>query len=139
MIAYSTLRRVIALTVILLLIAGCKFYNAGKQVRTVATMQGICALIEQKKDEHRSIDEVGIRMLAKQVAGGRDGWGNEILVATRNTPHGLSYLLISMGSDGQLDVSTPRLYFAKTPADVRIDTTRDIVFVDGKQVTNAGK
>src|SRR6266540_495386 len=88
-----------AVVVAMVVISGCRVYNAAKQVRTVADMQGICALIEAEKEQHRPIDEAKIRMLVAKVAGGRDGWGNQILVATRGTAEGLSYVLVSKGSD----------------------------------------
>jgi hypothetical protein len=123
----------------LVTVGGCRAYQRAKQVRSVANMQGVCALIERDKEEHRPIDEERIRTLVGQVAGGRDGWGNEILVATRDTPAGRRYVLVSRGSDGRLDVDTPARYFDQTPTDVREDAGKDIVFIDGKEVTNAGK
>jgi hypothetical protein len=125
--------------VVLVRFGGCHVYDGAKQVRTVADMQSMCARIEGDKRKDRPITEARIKMLVGQVAGGQDGWGNHILVATRDTPKGSRYLLVSMGSDGKLDVSAPARYFDQAPADVLEDATRDIVFIDGSQVTNAGK
>lgn len=130
----------VAIAVATLVVAGgCRVYSRAKQVRTVANMQGMSVLIERNKDEHRPIDERTIRTLVTKVGDGRDAWGNQILVATRETPTGGRYLLVSTGSDGQLNVDTPARYFDQAPADVREDATRDIVFIDGKDVTHGGK
>ena len=98
---------------------GCRAYNSAKQVRTVADLQSMCARIEGDKKENRPPDEARIRMLVGQVANGRDAWGYPILVATRDTLAGSRYLLVSTGSDGQLDVSAPARYFDQIPADAR--------------------
>jgi hypothetical protein len=124
---------------VLISLAGCRAYNGAKQVRTIADMQSMCARIEDDKKRDRAIDDAKIKILVGQVASGRDGWGHSIFVATRDAPTGRRYLLVSMGSDGRLDVNEPARYFDQAPADVREDATRDIVFIDGTQVTNAGK
>ena len=68
-------RAVPAIMTIVLLFTACRVYHAPKQVRTVADMQRMCALIEAEKERHRPIDEATIRILVSKVEGGRAGGG----------------------------------------------------------------
>lgn len=102
-------------------------------------MQSMCAGIDGEKEARRPLDEARIKELVRRVAGGRDAWGNSVLVGVRSTPAGLRYMLVSMGSDGRLDVDTLLRYFDEVPPSVRDDARSDIVFIDGKDVTHGGK
>jgi hypothetical protein len=50
-----------------------------------------------------------------------------------------TYILVSPGSDGILESEDDAYYLQLEQEDIRGVSTRDIVFRDGKAVTNAGK
>jgi hypothetical protein len=60
-------------------------------------------------------------------------------VLFRSDRWSFSYLLVSCGSDGKLDVPNIDEYFNLGKVDVRGVTWHDIVFRDGRPVTNASK
>jgi hypothetical protein len=133
-------RYAVGILIMFMAVIDCRVYDAAKQVRTVATMQAMCAAIEDAKERRVPISESEIRVLIAQVSKGRDGWGHPVVLAFRDSPAGPRYVLVSVGSDGRLDVVAAGQYFERPPTgDVKNDVTRDVVFIDGRQVTNAGK
>jgi hypothetical protein len=123
------------------LLIACGRLERIKQVRTVADMQTIVAKIEALRERAPSAisDTAQTRSLISSVAGGRDAWGNELLCFTKATATGVSYVLVSMGSDGKSDVADPQDYFTMPERTIHDEPWRDIVFRDGLTITRAGK
>jgi hypothetical protein len=123
------------------LISGCGALDRGKQVRSVGTMQAIVAKLEdvRRLGPTGLYDRPRMQALIQSVERGRDGWGHELLYLVTAAQRGPSYVLVSLGSDGKLDVSDPVEYFNAPPSRIVDEPWRDIVFRDGKQVTLAGK
>lgn len=67
-----------------------------------------------------------------------DAWGNPLMVVLNRQNAHVSYLLISMGADGRLDVPDPVSYFHLTPIDIHGKYEHDIVLKDGEPLTFAG-
>lgn len=73
-------------------------------------------------------------------AEGRDQWGNPFVFIVKDQGSSYSYLLISYGSDDQLDVASPEMYFDDDKEELILgQPQRDIVFRDGLPLKNAGK
>ena len=86
-------------------LSGCRAYVRARQVRTVATMQGIVRVIEETKIRE-PLTEANVRGAVKSVAAGRDAWGNEIAYAIRpSSAQSMSYVVVSPGSDGRFLIS----------------------------------
>ena len=118
---------------------GCDYYQGAKQVRTYADMQTICGRLEQAR-RAGNLSEKAIREAVGNVADGRDAWANEFRWYTRKTSEGISYVLVSYGSDGRADLAESSGYFAMKEETRRLQPQRDVVFRDGLPVTRgAGK
>ena len=87
--------------------------------------------------ESAGLKQSAMEALVRETYDGKDAWGNDLLLELRDEPPG--FLLISLGSDAELDVSTPSAYFALEAQDVHDSTEADLVFRDGEAVTYAGK
>jgi hypothetical protein len=134
----KVLLAVAAIFVIVVAVAAWSFYRRALQVSTFAKMQTISAKIASGlKTGRRSPEE--FRRIVSSVGGGKDSWGNEFLFDMRDTNKGFSYVLISRGSDGRLDLGSPSAYFDLQPCDIQGQYPRDIVFRDGIAITDAGK
>ena len=129
------MRRWIGLAAVLTL-TGCGVVQRTRQVRTYADMQTICAKVSRARpgDPLRAIQEA-----AESVAKGRDAWGNPFVWHVEVRSNNFSYVLISYGSDGRPDLTNEAAYFGLHDYRVRADPRKDIVFVDGESVTDAGK
>lgn len=113
---------------------GCMWIDRGRQVRTHANMQTIVRALETLK-ERGALTTSNAEASIAAVSDGLDGWGRRYIFRQS----GDSYLLISTGSDGELDVSSPSVYFGTTFASVAKQYDRDIVFRDGAPVRSGGK
>jgi hypothetical protein len=122
-------------------IVSCSKIDRARQVRTFTDMQTITGEIEALRErEPGSLgDPSRIRRLVSATAGGRDAWHHKYLFLTKPTRTGLSYVLVSMGSDGKSDVTDPSEYLALSERIIHDEPWRDIVFRDGQPVTRAGK
>lgn len=130
-----------ALLLAVSLVVSCSKLDRVRQARTFADMQTIAGDIEALRErEPGSLgDPARIQRLISARARGRDAWHHEYLFLTRDTATGLSYVLVSMGSDGKSDVADPREYFSMPEQVIHDQPWRDIVFRDGQPVTRAGK
>jgi hypothetical protein len=127
--------------ILLTYLVACSDLDRIRQIRTVADMQTIIAKIEQIRanDPEFPTDSAKVRKVISSIAGGRDAWRHEFLYLARPTSRGVSYVLVSLGSDGKLDVAQLTAYF-NTPEQVIHDMPwKDIVFRDGHPITRAGK
>lgn len=131
------LRKIVLGAVVLLSTLGCVSPDRGAQIRTFAQLQTISRWIET--DENARISASRIEELVLKSYGGKDYWENEILFDVREAAGGYTeYLLVSTGSDGRLDVSNIVEYYTAEREVIRGQTARDIVFRNGKFVTDAG-
>jgi hypothetical protein len=127
---------------VLVFFCRCDYPEGVKQVRSTADLQTITARIENGK-AHGSGTDVE-RIVATAVAnvhGGRDAWGHPYAWHVRQGATGLSYVVLSTGSDGQLDVPAIEEYFTKEGHEVlrSSEHERDIVFRDGTAIVTGGK
>lgn len=110
-----------------------------EQLPTFANLQ--CSAIEVQKMQRldMNLERTNVEKAIVDCFGSaQDVWGNEIqfLISPEN-PH--SFLLISLGSDGKLDIPDPHFYFNDKPRNIIGQLERDIIFRDGVAVTDAGK
>jgi hypothetical protein len=120
----------------------CSKVDRIKQVRTFADMQTITSKIEVLREQKpEAIGEpTRVRSLILGTSHGRDAWQHEFLFYTEKARKGrLSYVLVSMGSDGRPDFADPREYFNLHESVIHDEPWRDIVFRDGQPLTRGGK
>jgi hypothetical protein len=123
---------------IIVAVAAWSFRRRALQVRTFADMQVLSKKITahlEAGDRSREALEAVVR----SVNQGKDAWGNDLVLQIRDTDQSYSYLLISRGSDGRLDVASAAAYFDLQRVDIRRQYAEDLVFRDGVAVTVAGK
>jgi hypothetical protein len=108
-----------------------------KQIQTYAVLQSMGHAVERLPKSELSRERIQ-RVISSETHG-RDAWGNAVHVYLETRPYGISYVLVSNGSDGRSDVTRSTEYFRTMPSDIRKQTTRDIVFRDGRMITFAGK
>lgn len=118
---------------------GCGAFQRAKQLRTYTNMQGLAARIEALRSTKGALSDADATELVKSVAEGRDQWGHPFFYRSRPSEAGLSYVLVSFGSDGKPDVKDLDDYFAVPEEDIDGQVSRDIVFRDGRAIVNAGK
>lgn len=83
-------------------------------------------------DEHlfeQIVEEKGLEL---------DAWGNKLRFV--RSSEGESYLIVSFGRDGRLDVDDEVDYFSVVGgSDIRGDADHDIVVIDGRSLFLVGK
>lgn len=121
------------------LVSAISFYRRARQLRTFVDMEFISRHVEMMVREHGKLDEADLTQAIHSVGDGRDAWGNEFILLLDVESDDLRYLLISRGSDGFLDVADVGEYFEMQKANIKEDYKRDIVFLNGVPLTNAGK
>ena len=119
-------------------VAAWSFRRRALQVRTFADMQAISKRISTHLEAGDRSPEA-LQGIVRSVNQGKDAWGSDFILEIRKTDRGFSYLLVSRGSDGQLDVASPAAYFDLQHVDIRRQYAKDLVFRDGAAVTAAGK
>jgi hypothetical protein len=128
--------------VVLLLFCGCDYSEGMKQVRSTADLQTITARIENGKSQRSVADvEKVVTAAVASVNSGKDAWGHPYVWQVREGARDVSYVVLSTGSDGRLDVPTIEDYFTKAGHEVlrSSEHARDIVFRDGDAVVTGGK
>lgn len=130
---------VVSTAFLALLVLGCPAYDTyhrAKQIRTFTTLQEIAGAIEQRRNSDTPLDP----QREVEAYGGVDAWGNDIISVTKDgRGHRVSYVLISPGRDGVLDLDSLEDYFEVQPGSVAGDWDGDVVFRNGDPVWNAGK
>lgn len=115
-------------------------YVRAKQVRTFADLQVITERIDDAISKNRGmIQPSQAREVILGVNGGRDAWGNEILFHSNVRDGKFTYVLVSPGEDGKLDLASLDDYFGVPVSSVHGLGGKDIVFRDGQPVTMGGK
>lgn len=120
-------------------LSACNPLNEARQVRTYANMQAIVSRLETVREQGKTIFKAQSQSAIASEANGRDQWGNPFVLIVKDQGPKYSYLLISYGSDGQLDVASPEIYFDDKEELILGQPERDIVFRDGLPLKNAGK
>ena len=136
------IRRVLAVFFCLIFLFSCRFYRSyqilHKQTPTFANIQAMCLIIDDILEEKSCISVDEMREVSRRYNEGRDSWGNSYLFSIRETDQavqcGCSYLVVSMGKDGELDVDNIEEYFDHKEEYVVGELNRDIVFCDGKPI-----
>lgn len=109
--------------------------EGAKQIRTSADLHAISRRVSALDTP---LEEQTLIQVAASQNGGYDGWGRAILIFWE--PCGLqSYLLISRGSDGKLDLESASDYCSEQPENVLGTPERDIVFLNGNPLKSATK
>jgi hypothetical protein len=97
----------------------CDYTQGVKQVRSTADLQNITARISTSKSQGPGADvERIVAAAVESVHGGKDPWGHPYLWRVRESAKGVSYVVLSTGSDGQLDVPVIDEYFTRQRVDV---------------------
>jgi hypothetical protein len=120
----------------------CDHTQGVKQVRATADLQSITAKIENSRSKGSVADvERTVTTAVASVHAGRDPWGHPYAWRVRHGATGVSYVVLSTGSDGQLDLPTIDAYFTRKGVEVlrSSEHKRDIVFRDGDAVVTGGK
>jgi hypothetical protein len=120
----------------------CDYTQGVKQVRSTADLQSITAKIENGKSQRSVADvERTVTAAVASVHAGKDAWGNPYVWRVREGARGVSYVVLSTGSDGRLDVPAIDDYFTKEQVEVlrSSEHKRDIVFRDGDAIVTGGK
>ncbi|MEA2465179.1 MAG: hypothetical protein QOJ98_2926 [Acidobacteriota bacterium] len=113
--------------------------NRGFQINTAARMKALCQLIEQ---DTKSMTASEAASRARQIIASRyearDAWQQPLVFMALEDGQRLSYILVSLGSDGKADRPLQD-YFSYPKRDIRGYPQSDIVFRDGDWITNAFK
>lgn len=103
-------------------------------------MQAIVSRLETIREQGKPNFKAHSKTAIASEVNGRDQWGNPFVLIVKDQGPNYSYLLISYGSDGQLDVASPEMYFDDDKVELILGRPkRDIVFRDGRPLKNAGK
>jgi hypothetical protein len=102
--------------------------------RVVGAIEELRAL-QRRLPTQEEVDDI----IFREVPSGGDAWGSPFLWRTRAESGEISYVLISCGSDHTLDLGDLDAYFKLRETKINLDTGRDIVYRDGRPVTDAGK
>jgi hypothetical protein len=105
-----------------------------RQTPTFADLQAISRKLDRLRETRGSFTVADALRVARPYRGGRDSWGNPYLFEVRTTPS-FSFLAISTGRDGRLDVADASNYFSWPQENIVGKLDRDIVFRDGAAVT----
>lgn len=128
------MRRQYLLLAIFLLCCG-EYRQGAYQIPTFADMQAVAQAIQRSVEQDGSIPDGAALSILNSMNGGRDSWGNKILYVSRRDPS-FSFVLISPGSDGLLE-RDPLDYFELEEVNIVGQFERDILFRDGRAITNA--
>ncbi len=120
-----------------LFLVNCNRLERGKQIQTQARMQEIRQVIINYTNENDRLPDGGD--LKTTIDNMEDAWGREILYQLDNIDDVSRYVIVSLGSDGKLDLQRIADYYDREPNDVGGMPEMDIVIVDGCFINNAGK
>ncbi len=132
-------RRAFFAFIVALLVLGCEAYQRARQVKTIANMQTVAAIIEALQNRDPVLNAQQMRSAILRVNGGRDAWGTSIAYRLRVANGRSSYILVSAGSDRTFDVPDIGAYFLMPVHYSKRDSARDLVVRDGDEITLAGK
>jgi hypothetical protein len=116
--------------------AGCRFYHEYKQFITFRDMAITAEELDRIVGMH-GLDLDKMNTAVSRMNKGRDAWGNELIIYLSADKK--SYVLVSLGSDGESEFESAEEYLLLTARMIHQDPTADLVFRDGIVITNAGK
>ena len=115
-------------------------WDRQKQIDTYSRVGLISKMLENARAESdESLSEEEIDRITVQTSAGLDAWGHRIRVLKDENEYPQRYAVVSSGRDGNFDFSHDEQYFTLQKVDIRGRFDMDIVFRDGRCVTNAGK
>ena len=118
----------------------CEVSERRKQLDSFSRVKTIATLLERAhEDSEQAITEEDISQITKSIGGGLDAWGRRIRVIRSPSKPSGDHVVLSLGRDGRFDFSSEAEYFTMQRVDIRGHLDRDIVFREGRCVTNAGK
>ena len=90
----------------------CRALEGRREIHTLANLQALAARLERMAETEATVNRENFGALVEEYfEHGDDPWGNTIIfVPGFNAGHS-TFLLISTGSDGALDVVNPEDYF----------------------------
>ena len=106
-----------------------------KQIGTFSRLQGIAGLLKKSTESNPELSEAVLAKSIHEVGRGRDSWGNEFLFKLNDQG---SWVVVSRGKDGKLDLPSLDDYFSAESEVVRGSYSRDIFFRDGIPISDAG-
>ncbi|MBN2564706.1 MAG: hypothetical protein JXB46_03255, partial [Candidatus Eisenbacteria bacterium] len=111
-----------------------------KQIDSFTRVAAIAKKLDNRRVESdRPLADSEIDRIIMSVGSGLDGWGHKIHILKTADDHSERYVVMSPGRDGKLDFPDTEQYFTLPRVDIRGLFNRDILFRDGRCVTNAGK
>jgi hypothetical protein len=129
--------RLLLSSMLLLIVGSCGPYGQiRKQLPTFANLQEISRQLQYKVEAKGFFSQEAGMEIVQALNGGRDEWGHPFVLEVRSQPE-FSFVVLSPGKDGMLDVSDVSEYFEMETEDVVGQLDRDIVFRDGQPVTIA--
>lgn len=128
----------IILSLVGVALVGCRLRDRLRQVETMSNVSSVVSNIEQVRRAKGDLTDQEAQVLISQSPLGHDAWGHPLFYAAKMEGRTQHYVVVATGSDGKLDFSDVGKYFDLKPEDIRGQPARDIVFRDGKVVTNAG-
>lgn len=126
-----------------LMAAGCtRLGGVRDRVLQVGTYADLQEISWNLKRRDLTVTDPGaleqIKGVVESVRQGRDRWGRPLRYSILKSREGGSYVVYSTGADGIRDSEEDSWYFELTPRSIKGELDRDIVFRDGRPVTNAG-
>ncbi|MCD4748226.1 MAG: hypothetical protein K8R59_02530 [Thermoanaerobaculales bacterium] len=111
-----------------------------KQIDSFSRVAAIAKTLDSRcANSGGPLSEGEISTIVKSIGSGLDAWGHDIRILNPSNDQGAGYIVVSPGRDGEFDFTNTDRYFTLPRVDIRGLLDRDIVYRDGRCVTNAGK
>lgn len=141
---WSTAGQILILVSLAVLVVGINaiwsMFQRTNQVRTFDDLRSIVKIVEEvRAHETGKVTPRLVESAISQVHSGLDDWGNPFRYEVFENDGDTSYVILSCGNGGEPDITPLRRYAEVSPQVVAGDYSRDIVFVDGEAILNAGK
>lgn len=96
----------------LLTLLGCNVDRQRREINTLANLQSLAYALDDEAGGEGAVRSQHFKLFVETFfRGGKDLWGNPIIFISASDSNKSTFLLISMGSDGQLDVADPLMYY----------------------------
>lgn len=112
-----------------LVLSGCQILQERRELHTLANLQALAARLQDVAEDRASVEKKDFDSVVQEYfKNGKDPWGNPIVFVSYLEGGKATFLLISIGSDGTLDVANEREYFeVDEPVSPLREDGRDIV------------
>lgn len=113
----------------ILVLSGCQIQQERRESHTLANLQALAARLQDVAENRTSVEKKDFDSVVQEYfENGKDPWGNPIVFVSSLEGGKTTFLLISTGSDGALDVANEREYFeVDEPISSLKEDGRDIV------------